>query len=166
MKLLIIGLILFLGAFIFAGRIELFFDYVIWMPLIAYAILRSYSLPNDEYTGKGVYILFKRPRTFIDVIHCLLFMPVSSVSVVVDNEWYGYTIFNPIKYELYKHDKSHRLLRVDLGQKRARMTLRRLIGTEWSFDYNCCHMVHDLFDYRFSWLDSIPSHLARTLKKM
>jgi hypothetical protein len=93
-------------------------------------------------------------------------MPVSSVSVVVDKDWYGFVLGEPLYTGVYKHDSSHRLMRVNVDSVFARERMIDLCGREWMVRYNCCHVVQELFDHKFSRLDSIPCFLARTLNRM
>ena len=166
MILLIISSLCFALSLHFTDRFDVVINVLIWIPLFIHIICRSYELPNDNYTGKGVYIVFKRPCTMEDFINSLFFTPVSSVSVVVDKDWYGFTLGTKFHHEPYLSNSRHGLIRVNIDPLRARTIMKDAIGEGWRLNNNCCHLAQRLFQYEFSNLDALPGRLALTIIKI
>tara|TARA_R110002167_G_scaffold362546_1_gene581798 strand:+ start:1032 stop:1733 length:702 start_codon:yes stop_codon:yes gene_type:complete len=141
--------------------VEAFF----FLLMFTYSQFRSYEFKGDEYSDGGCFIVFKRPRSFFDFLHSFIFRPISTVSVIAEGWWFGYTLGSPYHCEMYNCNDDDILIRINyLNGSFVRDCLVPLIGSRWSPLNNCCHAVQRLFPtLKFKMLDSLPSHLIKTL---
>ena len=140
---------------------------ILFLSMLLYSQFRSYNIESDDYDANSCYIVFKRPRSFFDFLHSFIFRPVSSVSVVSNGWWYGYTLGYPFHCEMYNRDEGNILIKVDyLNDSFVRACLTPLLSSRWSPFNNCCHAVQRLFPTnKFNLLDSLPSRLIKTLDR-
>jgi len=137
---------------------------LISIPIFLNILHRDYGFKSDIYSEKGVYVVFKKPRNFVDFFLSCVYMPVSSVSVIIDGEWYGYTFGKPYKKQKYNTNSDNYLIKIEKCPKTCSIILDNFIDDEWSLKHNCCHIVQNLFsDRKFKFMDGLPSFFIRTL---
>jgi len=142
------------------------FQIILFVVMMFYSQFRSYNFNSDKYDPKGVYIVFKKPKSIFDFIHTCIFRPVSSVSIISNSIWLGYTLGKPYHCEMYNHSKSNWLLRIDLTHDFVIDKLEPLIGSKWGLGNNCCHAVWRLFpSVKFRLTDSLPRSLIEKILK-
>jgi hypothetical protein len=147
---------------------ELFIcESVFFVTMYLYSCYRSYDIPSDQYSTSGVFIVLKRPCCFLDYLISLMFVQVSSVSVVIDGEKYGYKICKPFSRKIYEVKASHSLIKINIDPQKARNLMLCYMGLDWSMKYNCCKIAQKLFpSYKFKLIDSLPSYMAKTILKI
>jgi hypothetical protein len=147
---------------------ELFLcESVFFLSMYLYSCYRCYDIPSDQYNTSGVYIVLKRPRSFLDYLISLMFLQVSSVSVVIEGERYGYKICKPFNRKIYEVKDHHSLIKININPQKARNLMLCYMGLDWSLKYNCCKVAQKLFpSYKFKLIDSLPSHMAKTILKI
>lgn len=142
-------------------------EIIIFLSIFLHSQFRSYKIQSDEYDEHSVYICVKGLRDWKDFVHSCLFRPVSSVSVVTNGIWYGYTLGKKFHCEQYKETDLNYLIKVDLPHEFVVDELEGLVGSKWSFLNNCCHAIWKLFPkQKFTMLDSLPCHLIKTIEKI
>ena len=141
---------------------------IIFCSVYLYSQFRSYEVIGSRYESNKTYIVFKKPKNFFDYIHSFVFRPVSSVSVMCNGWWYGYTLGYPYHCEMYDYE-SHDDILIEISyltESFVQDKLEPLIGSRWSPLNNCCHTIQRLFPFlKFTLLDSLPSHLIKTIRK-
>lgn len=147
---------------------ELFLcETIFFITMYLYSCYRCYDIPSDQYSAGGVFIVLKRPRNFLDYLICLVFVQVSSISIVINGERYGYKICQTFDTKTYKLKAHHSLIKLNIDPWKARNTMLRYIGREWSMKDNCCKIAQKLYpSYKFKLIDSLPSHMAKTILKI
>jgi hypothetical protein len=133
---------------------------------LAYCCYRGYNLQSDKYSDNGVYLVFKQPVNFIDYVHCIFLKPVSSVSVVIDGEWFGYTLGRNYRSEKYEPHNTDTYIKLDIKSMDAVIILNKMIGAKWGITNNCCHAAQQLFKYNFNLLDSFPCVFFKKVRKL
>jgi len=134
---------------------------------VMYSLFRSYRIPNDKYTGKGVYVIFKRPKHFRGFVLSFFSRPISSVSVVVNDDWYMFKKEEKFFfYRKYVQESRHGIMKINIPEDKAYNWLNSMNGKDWSYKRNCCHVVQELLPIEFSPLDSIPCILLKTMEKL
>jgi hypothetical protein len=147
---------------------ELFlWESIFFIGMYLFSCYRCYDIPSDKYDANGVFIILKRPRSFVDYLISLMFMQVSSISVVINGEKWGYKICRPFDCEPYKIRDYYSLIKINIDPGKARKVMLCHKGNKWSMKKNCCKIAQELFpDYKFKPIDSVPSHMAKTILKI
>ena len=144
----------------------LIFESVLFGTMLVYSQFRSYSFSGDDFNKEGCFLVFKKPKNFFDFMHSCIFRPVSSVSIVSDNIWFGYTLGKPYRCEIYDQHQDNWLLRIPIDHGYVIDMLEPLLGSRWSPLNNCCHAIQRIFpDIKFKLFDSLPCHLIKTIMK-
>lgn len=133
-----------------------------------FCLFKSYSLPDDTYEldTYGVYIVFKKPRNFIEFMLGLLNKPVSSVSVVISGLHFRYKKGMPYHCCKYEPKENHVYIKTKFRNSYALKALIPLINKEWSKNDNCCHAVLRLYPHiTSSRLRAIPCFLINQIIK-
>ncbi len=150
----------------FATIIIFIIELFLYLWMLSYSLFRSYEISSDEYKPGGVYLIFKTPKNFADYLHSSLCRPTSSVSVVADGIWYGYTLGQDYRAEKYEIHKGDKYLKVDISAKDVQKILGKMIGAKWGMTNNCCHAAQRIFKHKFGILDSFPSKFSKTVKNL
>lgn len=119
---------------------------------------------SDNIEPDGTYLVFKRPKNFIDFIISLFRLPISSFSIVQNDKWYK---FSRAYKGLYVSDISG----IDLNEyifKRAPDVdsdiLKAVIGTKWKITSSNCitafQPVLSIMGIKLKYFDFIPSVFA------
>lgn len=138
----------------------------LFLLIYCYSYYRSYEVGTDEYNPEDTFIIFKHPKNFRDYFVSFVFKPVSSVSVVIAGERYGFKKGNLFDRYKFKIKDNYSLIKF-VPPKEAITMLEKFRGERWKFSNNCCHFVQKLFpSHKFKWIDSIPSHMASTILKI
>lgn len=142
------------------------FESILFVSMIIYSQLRSYDFDNNEYNELDTFIIFKKPKSFLDFLHSFIFAPVSSVSVASQGFWFGYTLNKPYRCETHCFDENNIYIKVNINNKIVLKELEPILLAHWGFRNNCCHAVQRLFpNIKFSIMDSLPCYFVNTIIK-
>lgn len=133
------------------GGIFTFFDWLTTCLLVVFVLFsinkiinNSHRLHSVAYKEKGSFLLYRKPRFWVEIIPALLKAPFGGVSLVVDGKHFAFHggleiseknfIYDP-KREFY-YRKTKKL--VSLTQARS------LCGIKWSIRRNCFRVFENL----------------------
>ncbi len=143
------------------------FESSLFTLMYIYSQYRSYDLGTDEYNSEDVFIVLKSPRNFLDYFISCVFNPISSISVVIAGEKYGFEKKKPFRPAKYQRKTYHSFVKINLNPEAVRKSLLFFLGEKWKPLKNCCHVVQGIFpSYKFGVLDSLPSYMTRTILKI
>lgn len=123
---------------------------IIFILIFSHIIFKGYQYESDIYNNDGVYVVFKKPTSYTDfIITCLLF-PVSSTSIIVDGDWYGYRRGCSFKMLPYIKSKDNIYIKLNINKHQVYSRLNSMIGAKWKPWGNCCHAVNNAIGCPFN----------------
>ena len=138
-------------------------EFISFICMYLYSRYRMYDIRSDKHTSRGTFIILKRPKNFLDFLASCIFLPISSISIVSNGLWYGFKRRQAYKKVPYTHDDRHIFIKVNLKHTKVNKILSEYIGTKWKTSFNCCDVLQELFETKFSILDSMPAYMAHKI---
>lgn len=146
---------------------------IIFFAWLGFLLLRPYDIEGDEFEYGKVFILIKKPSSWIDHIRSLVGIPASSICIRINDAVWSYRHKTGV-FEKFDADviDGHIFINTDVASSRKIvMKLNSLVGTKRGIGLKCIWSIREVLEMlgeRFkvrTVLDCIPGLYLRKIVK-